>query len=281
MHRLPRRPECKLLSLIGAELVNTVTAKRELLENCRDPEYREALVLENVYTGLCSQIRVLREKRELSQAALGRKIKMAQERISILEDPNAETKPTLTTLLRVASGFDLGLDVRFVSFGTVLDRSVETNPEQLSVLSFDDELPALEKNLEEQEAAINRLATEHTKETIPTAATGTLQALAGLGNPSSEYGSIFSGAAKRIAAGGFPEYGLGSTTGYTLQQLAGVEHVDIGAPTRPPQGIADDEPIDPHHGLRLVTPPDWAPILASGSSEPAPSIEWGGFKKSA
>jgi transcriptional regulator with XRE-family HTH domain len=134
--------------------VNTVTTKRQLLENCRDPEYREALVFENVYTGLCSQIRVLREQRDLSQAALGRKVKMAQERISILEDPNAETKPTLKTLLRMASGFDLGLDVRFVSIGTILDRSVETNPEQLSVPSFDDELPGLERQLEEEEAAI-------------------------------------------------------------------------------------------------------------------------------
>ena len=136
--------------------MNTVTAKRELLENCRDPEYREALVFENVYTGLSSQIRVLREQRELSQAALGRKVNMAQERISILEDPNAETKPTLTTLLRVASGFDLGLDVRFVSFGTVLDRSVETTPGQSSVPSFEQELPGLAKQLEEAESILDR-----------------------------------------------------------------------------------------------------------------------------
>ena len=132
--------------------MNTVTAKRDLLDNCRNSEYREALVFENVYTGVCSQIRVLREQRELSQAEFGRKAKMAQERISILEDPNAETKPTLKTLLRVASAFDVGLDVRFVPFETVLDRSVNTDSSALQVPSFDDELPELEKHLDAVEA---------------------------------------------------------------------------------------------------------------------------------
>jgi transcriptional regulator with XRE-family HTH domain len=131
--------------------VNTVTAKRDLLDNCRNLEYREALVFENVYTGVCSQIRVLREHRELSQAEFGRKAKMAQERISILEDPNAETKPTLKTLLRVASAFDVGLDVRFVPFETILDRSVNTDSSALQVPSFEEELPELEKCIREEE----------------------------------------------------------------------------------------------------------------------------------
>jgi transcriptional regulator with XRE-family HTH domain len=139
------------LKQIGVELVNTVTAKRDLLDNCRNSEYREALVFENVYTGVCSQMRVLREQRELSQAEFGRKAKMAQERISILEDPNAETKPTLKTLLRVASAFDVGLDVRFVPFETILDRSVNTESSALQVPSFDEELPELEKHLEAEE----------------------------------------------------------------------------------------------------------------------------------
>jgi transcriptional regulator with XRE-family HTH domain len=97
---------------------------------------------------------VLREQRDLSQAMLGRKAKMAQERISILEDPNADTKPTLKTLLRLASSFDVGLDVRFVRFGTVLDRSVNTDSIDLEVPPFDEELPNLEKELAETEAQI-------------------------------------------------------------------------------------------------------------------------------
>jgi transcriptional regulator with XRE-family HTH domain len=126
--------------------VNTDTAKKDLLENCKDPEYREAFNLENVYATICAQIRALREQRNMSQSKLGREAKMAQERISILEDPNAETKPSLNTLLRLASAFDVGLDVRFVPFSTVLDNSINTDPKLLEVPSFNEELaPVPEK----------------------------------------------------------------------------------------------------------------------------------------
>jgi len=37
---------------------------------------------------------------------------MAPERISILEDPNAPTKPTLNTLLPNRNACDVGLEVR-------------------------------------------------------------------------------------------------------------------------------------------------------------------------
>jgi hypothetical protein len=73
---------------------------------------------------------------------------MAAERISILEDPNAKTKPTLTTLLRIANACDVGLDVRFVSYKTVIDRSTETDAKSLEVPSFDEELGELEKSLD-------------------------------------------------------------------------------------------------------------------------------------
>lgn len=133
--------------------MNTATAKRDLLESCKNPKYREALTFENVYTGICSQIRVLREQHNLSQAMFGREAKMAQERISILEDPNANTKPTLNTLLRIAAAFDVGLDVRFVPFSTVLDRSVNTDSADLEVPSFDEEKAAIEAGIAREEAA--------------------------------------------------------------------------------------------------------------------------------
>ncbi|MGA2902911.1 MAG: helix-turn-helix transcriptional regulator [Candidatus Korobacteraceae bacterium] len=125
--------------------MNTASAKRDLLESLKEREFRQAFNLENVYAMICFQLRALREQRELSQAGLGRAAKMAQERISILEDPNAKTKPTLNTLLRVADAFDVGLEVRFVPFSTVLDRSLHTNMRELEVPSFTDELPNLER----------------------------------------------------------------------------------------------------------------------------------------
>lgn len=129
--------------------MNTASVKRDLLAGLRgDLEYRHAWNLENVYTGVCFQLRALREQRGWSQAALGKAARMAQERISILEDPNSDTKPTLNTLLRLADACDVGLDVRFVPYKTVIDRSVNTDLKTLEVPSFDEELPGLEREIE-------------------------------------------------------------------------------------------------------------------------------------
>lgn len=144
--------------------MNTALVKRDVLSSLKaDSEYRHAWNLENVYTGVCFQIRALREQREWSQATLGKAAKMAQERISILEDPNAETKPTLGTLLRIADAYDVGLDVRFVPYKTIIDRSTKTNMKDLEVPSFDKELPDLEQEItaeikREEEQALHAVA---------------------------------------------------------------------------------------------------------------------------
>lgn len=127
--------------------MSIASTKQDLLDSFKDREYRAAFNLENVYTTICFQLRALREQREMSQSELGKRVtpKMAQERISILEDPNADSKPMLNTLLRLAEGLDVGLDFRFVPFSTVLERSTHTNMRELEVDSFDDELPRLEQ----------------------------------------------------------------------------------------------------------------------------------------
>lgn len=127
--------------------MSTATIKRDLLNSMRDREFRAAFNLENVYTTICFQLRALREQRGMSQGAFGRNVRMAQERISILEDPNAETKPTLNTLLRLADGLDVGLEVRFVPFSKVLDRGTDTDMRELQVDSFETELPLIEQGV--------------------------------------------------------------------------------------------------------------------------------------
>jgi hypothetical protein len=153
--------------------LSIATTKRDLLESMKDREFRAALNLENVYTTISFQIRALREQRELSQGEFGHLVtpKMAQERISILEDPNADSKPMLNTLLRLADAADVGLEVRFVPFSTVLSRSTHTEMSELMVDSFEDELPELEARIAHENAA------EHVEASIPTNhATGTLAA---------------------------------------------------------------------------------------------------------
>lgn len=141
--------------------MNTALIKRDLLESLKaDTEYRHAWNAENVYTSVCFQLRALREQRDWSQGTLGKAAKMAAERISILEDPNADTKPTLNTLLRIANACDVGLDVRFVPYGTVIDRSTKTSAKELEVPSFDQELPELETSIsteaKRRDAAVER-----------------------------------------------------------------------------------------------------------------------------
>jgi transcriptional regulator with XRE-family HTH domain len=116
----------------------------------KDREFRAAFNLENVYTTICFQLRALREQRVLSQGEFGKRVtpKMAQERISILEDPNADSKPTLNTLIRLADAADVGLDVRFVPFSLVLSRAVNTEMRCLEVDSFTDEFPRLEQEID-------------------------------------------------------------------------------------------------------------------------------------
>jgi transcriptional regulator with XRE-family HTH domain len=132
--------------------VNIDFVRSDLLKNFQESrDYREGFVEESVYATVAFQVSAIREQRGWSQKKLGRVVNMAQERISILEDPNAETKPTLTTLLRLAAGFDCGLDVRFVPYSRVLNNSFNNGPEALRVPSFDDEF-SLEKLTKEEEA---------------------------------------------------------------------------------------------------------------------------------
>ena len=130
--------------------MSTASVKRDLLNSLRDQEFREAFVLENVYTSICFQMRALREQRELSQLEFGRQIEppMAQERISILEDPNAKTKPAINSLLRVANAAGVALDIRFIPLAKLLDRAVHTDMGELRVNSFEEDWEAVEKQIE-------------------------------------------------------------------------------------------------------------------------------------
>jgi transcriptional regulator with XRE-family HTH domain len=162
--------------------LSIATVKQDLLNSLKDREYRAAFNLENVYTTICFQLRALREQREMSQGAFGKTVKptMAQERISILEDPNADSKPTLNTLLRLAEGLDVGLEVRFVPFSTVLERTTHTNMRELEVDSFEVELPRLEQAVAFEAALQNQanvtshygLMLQHLGHTLPARATG-------------------------------------------------------------------------------------------------------------
>ena len=117
--------------------INSV--KKQLVRKMRDKSYRDAFVAEQIFSRLPLKIRRLREKRFPSQKELGDRIGVAQAWISRLEDPNYG-KLTISTLLKVASAFDVGLHVDFVPFSQVLNNAIHLTDSSFEVESFDDDL---------------------------------------------------------------------------------------------------------------------------------------------
>jgi transcriptional regulator with XRE-family HTH domain len=119
--------------------VSTDSARRELFEKFKESkEYRDAFIAEHIYTRLPLKIRGLREQRGWSQKELGEKVGMAQAWVSKLEDPSYG-KYTIATLLRLASAFDVGLDIDFKLFSKILDKALRLTPESFEVASFADD----------------------------------------------------------------------------------------------------------------------------------------------
>ncbi len=88
------------------------------LEN--GPDVRTRFVESNLGKHLAYQIRSMRDGKQWTQQELAEKVDMNQNAISRLENP-FYGKPTLTTLKRLASAFDVGLVVRFVPFSQLVD----------------------------------------------------------------------------------------------------------------------------------------------------------------
>lgn len=117
----------------------------------KGPEARARFVESTLGKHLAFQIRAMRDRVNWSQEQLAQKVGMNQNAISRLESP-FYGKPTLTTLKRVATAFDVGLVVRFAPFGELVDWVSGTlrverglSPSSLSPLSFQEEPASPEK----------------------------------------------------------------------------------------------------------------------------------------
>ena len=114
------------------------TSENRLLSELNDKEFRDAYVVEHVKTGLAYQIRALRQSRGWSQDEFAQRSRKTQSGVARLEDPEYG-KFSLTTLLSLASAFDVALLVRFVRFSELLQRTRDLSPTELNVASFDDD----------------------------------------------------------------------------------------------------------------------------------------------
>ena len=115
--------------------MDTTSVREHLAAKFDDKEYRDAFVAEQIFSRLPLKIRSLREDQELTQRQLGELAGMAQTWVSKLEDPNYG-KLTISTLLKLASAFDVGLEVDFVPFSTILDNSLHLSADSFVVAAF-------------------------------------------------------------------------------------------------------------------------------------------------
>ena len=118
--------------------MNMNTIKAQLFKSFMDKEKRDLFVSQNIGTTISAQLFSMREKKDWTQEELAQKTEMAQARISVLENPNYENF-SIKTLKRLASAFDVGLMVRFVSFGELADWVSNLSPEDLAVPDFEHE----------------------------------------------------------------------------------------------------------------------------------------------
>ena len=107
----------------------------KLIEN---KETRGAYIRAKLNVNIPSQIRALRQKREMTQGTLADEADMKQSRISAMERPG-ETKFNLETLIRLAAVLRVGLSVKFVSFSEMVKWSNEYSQDNFDVVKIEND----------------------------------------------------------------------------------------------------------------------------------------------
>src|SRR5260370_34326326 len=103
-----------------------------LQKKLKNKEYRDSFAAEYIYSRVPLKIRAMRERRGLSQQALGKPAGVKQEWVCKLEDPNYG-RVTLATQLKMASSFDLGLNVDFGAFAEIRPRCTRMSVQDCAV----------------------------------------------------------------------------------------------------------------------------------------------------
>ena len=110
----------------------------KLWQKLRSKEYRDNYAEAQLSIEVPFQIRALRKARGWTQAQLSKRCGIPQTRISHIEQPGRDPL-SLRTLYRLASAFDVGLLVQFVSFSELVRREAAFHPETFRVSSFEDD----------------------------------------------------------------------------------------------------------------------------------------------
>ena len=110
----------------------------KLWRKLRNKAYRDGYTEAQLSIEIPFQVRALRKARGWTQAQLAERCGIPQARISHIEQPGRDPL-SLRTLYRLASAFDVGLLVQFVSFSELVRREDQFHPETCRVASFEDD----------------------------------------------------------------------------------------------------------------------------------------------
>jgi transcriptional regulator with XRE-family HTH domain len=113
-----------------------------LIEEFKDKVYRHGYAEEFISGLIATQIKLLREDRNLTQSQLAELTEMKQARISLIESGDYSAL-NIRTLQRFSEAFDVALTVRFEPFSQLIELIESVSKENLSIKSFNDELPVL------------------------------------------------------------------------------------------------------------------------------------------
>ncbi len=111
---------------------------RKVWQELHDKEYRDGYTEAQLSIEVPFQIRALRTSRGWTQAQLAERTGIPQARISHVEQPGRDPL-SLRTLYRIASAFDVGLLVQFVSFSELVQREAAFDPNTFYVPSFQED----------------------------------------------------------------------------------------------------------------------------------------------
>lgn len=118
-----------------------MSSPKTIWDEFKNEEFAHAYFDEQLNIFIATQLKVLREQREFTQAELAGFAHMAQERISVMENVNYSSW-TISTLRRLAKALGVRLRVSFESFGSGLQEAISFTKENLKRPSLNDELEA-------------------------------------------------------------------------------------------------------------------------------------------
>ncbi len=112
--------------------------ENSLRSQLRDPEYSEGYAESFLNSYIATQIKVIREQREMTQAELGECIGTTQAGVSRYENVNYSSW-SIKTLIKLARAFDVRLKVSFEPYGTLPEEVVRFNRHSLERVKREDD----------------------------------------------------------------------------------------------------------------------------------------------